>query len=375
MPETDIVIVGAGPAGLSTAGALKKIGLDPVVIDQDERIGGSWARRYQRLHLHTVRAFSGLAHFPIPRSYPKYLAKDQYAQYLQDYARHFDLACVLGTPVRKVRPADSGPGLVVETGAQTWHSRVVVIATGQFGIPVLPVWAGTAQYQGELIHSSRYRSGAVYAGKRVLVIGVGNSGAEIAVDLAEQGAAYVALSVRTPPPFVPRDFLGTPAQVFGILMSRLPPRLADSIGSTLSRIALGDLTRYGIGRPAWLPFSAKRIPIIDVGLIAEIKSGRVDVRPNVARFTPGGVLFDGGREEAFDVVIAATGFASGLDQLLDFPGLLDAHALPRDPQGQPTARAGLFFMGYVESHRGHLYEANIASRRLARIIQRYLTGA
>jgi putative flavoprotein involved in K+ transport len=206
----------------------------------------------------------------------------------------------------------------------------------------------------------------------VLVIGIGNSGAEIATDLAEQGASFVAISIRTPPPIVPRDLLGTPVQVFGILMSRFHPRLADWIGSTLARIALGDLTRYGLKPPAWLPFTAKRIPIIDVGFIKEVKNGRVKVRPNIARFTRTGVTYKDGQEEAFDVVVAATGFTTGLDQSLEVPGVLDAKGFPRYPQGQPTAQSGFFFMGYVESHRGHLYEANLASRRLAKIVEKYL---
>jgi putative flavoprotein involved in K+ transport len=378
MPNIEIVIVGGGPAGISTAGALKSIGVEAAILDKDDRIGGSWLRRYERLHLHTVRAFSGLAHFPIPRHFPRYISKDLYAQYLQDYARHFDLKCILNRPVRKVRAAsDDGQAhnLIVETDGETWRSRVVVVATGQFGAPVIPNWPGLGEYQGHVIHSVGYKTGREYAGRRVLVIGVGNSGAEIAADLAEQGASYVAISMRTPPPVVPRDLLGVPAQVFGILMSRLSPRVADRIGYTLARIAMGDLTRYGLGKPAWLPFTARRIPIIDVGLVKQIKNGQVKVRPDIGRFTRKGVVYGDGREEAFDVVVAATGFTTGLDQLLEVPGMLDAKGLPRYPQGQPTARPGLFFMGYVESHRGHLFEANLASLRLAKTVEKYLSGS
>ena len=375
MSDVKIVIVGGGPAGLSTAGALKSIGLEAVVLERDDRIGGSWLRRYERLHLHTVRTFSNLAHFPIPRHLPKYISKDQYAQYLQEYARHFDLKCILNCPVRKVRVAADGQAnnLVVETGGETWRSHVVVIATGQFGVPIVPNWSGLQEYQGQVFHSVRYKSGEAFAGKRVLVIGVGNSGAEIAADLAEKGAASVAISIRTPPPIVPRDFLGTPVQVFGILMSRLPPRLADWIGAKLARVALGDLTRHGLSSPAWRPFTAKRVPIIDVGFVKEVKSGRVKVRPDVSRFTSAGVVFADGEEEVFDTVVTATGFTTGLDQLLEVNAVLDANGTPLCPHGQPTAQPGLFFMGFIETHRGHLYEANLASRRLAPLVQGYLT--
>lgn len=374
MQDAEIVIVGAGPAGLSTAGALKTLGLEALLLDRDDRLGGSWARRYERLHLHTIRALSGLAHFPIAGHLPRYVSKDQYAEYLQSYARHFGLKYVLNTSVRKVRTADGDHGqrLVVESDTEAWRSRVVVIATGQFGLPVTPSWAGLEEFQGQVSHSAQYGSGRAYAGRRVLVVGLGNSGAEIAADLVEQGASSVAISVRTPPPVVPRDLLGVPVQVFGMLMSRLPARLADRIGSLLRRISMGDLTRYGLAQPAWLPFSARRIPIIDVGLVKQIRNGQVKIRPGIRRFTRTGVVFEDGQEQAFDAVVAATGFRSGLNELLEIPGLLDENGLPVAVQGQPTAQPGLFFMGYIESHRGHLYEANLASRRLAKIIQHYL---
>jgi putative flavoprotein involved in K+ transport len=223
------------------------------------------------------------------------------------------------------------------------------------------------------LHSVRYQTWRAYASQRVLV-GVGNSGAEIAADLAEQGAALAAISIRTPPAIVQRDFLGTPVQVFGLLMSPLPPPLADQIGSALARLALGDLTRYGLQRPAWLPFTAKRVPIIDVGFVKAVKSGRVQVRPNLARFTGTGVVYDGGQAEDFDVVIAATGFTTGLAQWLAIADVLDTKGYPRHPRGQPTAQPGLFFLGYIESHRGHLYQANLASRRLAHTVAANLSG-
>jgi cation diffusion facilitator CzcD-associated flavoprotein CzcO len=200
----------------------------------------------------------------------------------------------------------------------------------------------------------------------VLVIGAGNSGAEIATDLVEQGASYVAVSVRTPPPVVPRDFLGTPVQVFAMMLTPLPPRLADRIGRALARLATGDLAPYGLTRPAWLPFSARRVATIDVGFVAQLKQGRMTIRPDVTRFTSSGVVYQDGRAEEFDAVIAATGFSSGLDRLIDLPGLLDEHGIPLAPSGRPTPYPGLYFMGYTYSLRGHLFEANLASRRLAR---------
>ena len=372
MRETELLIIGGGPAGLSAAGALKKAGLESTILDRGEHIGQSWEQRYERLHLHTVRDYSGLAHFPIPRSFPKYLSKDQYAAYLRDYASHFDLNVVPNTLVKRVRQEkiDGRPGWAVDTDFETWHARAVVVATGPFGQPVCPDWPGLDEYGGKTMHSSNYRSGRAFHKQSVLVVGAGNSGMEIAVDLAEQGASKVAVSIRTPPPVVPRDFLGTPAQVFGILLNSFPPAISDWLGGSLARLALGDLRRYGLPSPKWKPFSSHRTPVIDVGFASALKAGKITVRPGLDFFTSTGVVYVDCREEPFDAVIFATGFRSGLKDLLEPEGLIDPYGSPRFPSGAPTNCPGLYFMGYFNSLRGFLYESNIASRRLAREIKR-----
>ena len=371
MPDTGILIVGGGPAGLTTAGALKQAGLEAIILDSGERIGQSWEQRYSRLHLHTVRSYSGLAHFPIPHTYPKYLSKDQYARYLREYASHFDLNVVTTTPVKRVQQQDMGgrPGWAVDAGSETWFARLVVIATGQYNQPVYPDWPGLSQFGGETLHSSTFRTGRTFQHQRVLVIGCGNSGMEIAVDLVEQGASKVVVSVRSAPPVVPRDFLGVPAQVFGILMNSFPPALSDKVSLALSRLALGDLNRFGLPSPAWMPFTSRRTPVIDVGFVSALKAGKVSLRPAVHSFTASGVIFQDHHEEAFDAVIFATGYHTGLEQLLEPGGLLDKNGNPRFLSGAPTNCPGLYFMGFFDSLRGFLYESNLASQRLAREIK------
>jgi len=253
-----------------------------------------------------------------------------------------------------------------------WRSKIVVIAAGHYGTPVIPDWPGRNGYTGQLLHSIDYRTGHTFAGQRVLVVGSGNSGTEIACDLAEQGAAFVANSIRTPPPVAPREFLGTPVQIFGIVMSALPVSIADGVGVIISRVAMGDLSPYGVRPAAWQPFSASKVPIIDVGWVKELKKGNVQLRPGVAGLTSTGVIYDDGQAEDFDVIVAATGFKIGLPNLIDVPGLLNEQGFPRYLSGQPTSARGFFFMGYTESVRGHLFEANRDSRRLAKIIQREL---
>jgi putative flavoprotein involved in K+ transport len=344
-----------------------------VVLEEDEQLGGTWARRYERLHLHTVRGFSGLAHYPIPRHYPKYLSREEFISYLGEYARHFDLRVITGCPVRKIRPASVPPNSwSATTAGGEWRARVVVIATGQYRFPLLPKWDGRAAYRGMLVHSSRYATPAPYVGKRVLVVGAGNSGTEIATDLAENGAAFVAISIRTPPPIVPRDPFGMPVQRTGILLSFLPAAISDRLGRLTARIVLGDLTRYGLRPPKWFPFSAKRVPVIDVGFVKSLKQGLVQIRPALDRLNATGAVFDDGSSESFDAIIAATGFSTGLNELLETTDVLDDSEEPIAPSGQPTKRPGLYFMGYIHSLRGNLFEANRTSRKLARNLQRYL---
>lgn len=376
--NASILIVGGGAAGLSTAGALKQRGYSPLVLERDAAIGGTWTRRYDRLHLHTFRPWSGLAHYPIPRSYPRYPSKDQFAHYLQEYAAHFRLDVRTGCAVTRVARAARAPRPLwqVESACGTWRAPVVVLATGQYDVPQQPTWPGQDTYSGQLLHSSAYRTGRAYAGRRVLVIGLGNSGAEIAADLAEQGAAFVAVSVRTPPLIVPRDRFGLPIQATGILLSSLPlpPGLLDRVSRLVARQALGDLQPYGlaIGPTTRFPYTHHQVPCIDVGFVRELKAGRIAVRTNITTFTPQGVIYEDGREEAFDTVITATGFRTALPALLDLPAVLDEQGIPRAPSGRATRYPGLYFMGYFASVRGHLYETNRASRALAARIARYL---
>jgi len=130
----------------------------------------------------------------------------------------------------------------------------VVIASGQYRIPIKPEWPGAEVFGGELSHSASYSNPTPFIGKRVLVVGAGNSGAEIATDIAENGGKFVALSIRTPPAIVPRDPFGMPVQRTGIMLSVLPARIADRIGRLTARLVFGDLTAYKIPPPAWGPF-------------------------------------------------------------------------------------------------------------------------
>jgi cation diffusion facilitator CzcD-associated flavoprotein CzcO len=370
MPPTEaaVVVVGAGAAGLAAAAMLERRGQDVIVLEADERIGATWARRYDRLHLHTVRRFSGLPGRPLARTLPRYVSKDDYAEYLTEYAAAHDLDVKLGTRVDRILPA--GEHWLVRAGGGEFAARAVVVATGKHNRKWLPRWPGLEEFGGELLHSADYRSGRAFAGRRALVVGIGNSGAEIATDLVDEQAASVAIAVRTPPPIAKRDILGIPVQLFGMALNPVPARPVDRVGALVRRLGTGDLRPYSLGKEAWGPFAARRPPVIDVGFLETLKRGAIAVKPAVTALTPSGVAFSDGSEEPYDVVVAATGFTTGLEALLDLPDLLDDRGLPK----VATTHTGLYFIGFRESPRGALYEANRDSRRLAAEVSRYLAG-
>lgn len=345
--------------------ALARRGIHAVLLDRDSEIGGTWARRYDRLRLHTVRRFSGLPSFPVPRTLPRYIPTKSYARYLADSARHLGLDVRLDQPVRRVR-REAGDW-VVETDRE-WRARVVVIAMGRHNVPRMPEWPGARDYRGRLLHSHAYANGVMASGKRALVIGIGNSGAEIAADLVESGAAQVSIAVRTAPPITSREIAGIPVQLLGMFFAPFPPAFVDRLGLALRRIGTGDLRPYGLGEEKWGPFTARRPPVIDVGFLAHLKAGRIAVRPDVARFTRGGVVFVDGAESHADVVVAATGYTTGLTEIVDVAGALDSRGYPLAASPLPT----LYFAGYAESPRGQLYESARAAPRLARRIERDL---
>jgi cation diffusion facilitator CzcD-associated flavoprotein CzcO len=372
-----VVIVGAGAAGLSTAAALSRRNVDALVLDRNDQIGASWSRRYERLHLHTIRRFSGLAHRGIARSYPRYLSKDEYASYLKEYAAHFGLRVALGERVDAVRPA-TGSGWEIETTSGTLGAEVVIVATGHYAEPRTPSWRGWDTFRGRLVHSYEYGSGREFAGQRALVVGLGNSGAEIAADLVEQGARSVSVAVRTPPPIVLREMFGVvPVQLFGIALMPLGiPGVVDRVGAKLRSLSVGDLRPYGIEEAAWGPFTARRPAVIDVGFLDVLRAGQVTVRPALVRLTRDGVEYADGSSEDVDVVVVATGFGTGLETLLrEVPGVVDEQGRPLARSGRPTAAAGLYLIGFDETIRGHLFEARRESKRVARIVARSLTRA
>jgi putative flavoprotein involved in K+ transport len=204
------IIIGAGPAGLAVAALLGRHGAPYTLLDRGAEVGASWRDRYDSLQLHTARWLSALPHAAIPRRYGPWVRRDDLVLYLEDYAQRFEIQPELGLEVTRI---ERGPGgWRVETSDGTRDGERVVLATGYCNAPYLPDWPGRDTFPGPLLHSADYREPSSYRDKQVLVVGAGNSAAEIAVDLARVGAD-VQLSVRTPPNIVRRDTFGIPTQL------------------------------------------------------------------------------------------------------------------------------------------------------------------
>lgn len=361
-----LVIVGGGSAGLATAALLRRDGLEPVVLEAGPEPGAAWRERYDRLRLHTPRLLSGLPGKRIPRRYGRWVRRDDLLEYFTDYADAFGIDVRTGVRVDRI-----DPGWRLETSAGPIDAEAVIVATGYNGAPFVPDWPGREGFTGELIHSSRYRNPEPYRGRDVLVVGAGNSGAEIATDVADGGASRSRLSVRTPPQIVRRATAGIPAQLIGIGIRKLPGGWVDPLTKTQRKISIPDLRAHGLPRPehgvrtAFL--TTGTTPILDVGIVSAIRDGRVEVVAAVDRFDgPNVVLADGSRV-APDAVIAATGFRAGLDALVGHLDVLGPRGLPVRTDGEP-ALPGLWFVGFAPTLGGQLREGSTAARRVAEAV-------
>ncbi len=368
MDIPDAVIIGAGPAGLACAKCMGAAGLTTVILEKAGTVGSVWRRHYDRLHLHTDRGHSGLPGWAMPNSFARYPSRAQFVDYLEDYAAQFALRPVFNADVRAIRR--EGRLWRVDAGPQSAVAPVVVVATGWADFPYRPTWPGQDAFRGEILHSSAYRNPGPYAGKRVLVVGFGNSGGEIALDLAE-AKVDVALAVRGPVQILPRDLLGFPILSWAIAQRFLPARVSDFINAPVIRLAVGSLEKLGLQRAAKGPRRMieedGRVPLLDIGTVAKIRDGSIRVRGAIARFTPDGVVFAGGAAERFDAVILATGFRPDLRALLpDATDVLDDHGRPR-VSGGATVAPGLYFCGHIASPTGQLREIAIEARRIAEL--------
>ncbi|WP_406363014.1 flavin-containing monooxygenase [Streptomyces sp. NBC_01579] len=366
-----VYVVGGGPGGLAAAAALREQGVRAVVLEKSGSVGASWRGHYDRLHLHTTRRWSALPGLAMPRRFGRWVSRDHVVRYLEKYVEHHELEVVTGVEVTRIDRAADGTGWqLTATGGRVLTGRAVVVATGYNHTPRIPDWAGRDTFAGELVHARDYRNPAPYAGKDVLVVGIGNTGAEIAVDLVEGGASRVRIAVRTVPHIVRRSTAGWPAQATGILVRRLPVRLVDRAGRLMAKVAVPDLAEQGLPRPDTGLYSRVKdgaIPVQDVGLIDAVRGGRVVPVATVESFDKEAVVLADGTRITPDAVIAATGYRRALEPLVGHLDVLDARGRPvvhgsRTPKHAP----GLHFTGFTNPISGMFREMALDARKIAR---------
>ncbi|WOL00792.1 hypothetical protein Cni_G09505 [Canna indica] len=376
------IVVGGGPSGLAVAACLKEKGIPSLVLERANCIASLWQlKTYDRLHLHLPKKFCELPLMPFPASFPTYPTKQQFVGYLEAYARRFDIRPRFGETVVGAE-YDGVVGLWrvktvegKEDRRREYLSRWLVAATGENAEAVVPEFDGAAAFKGPILHTSLYKSGDVFQGKRVLVVGCGNSGMEVCLDLCNNNG-HPTIVVRDSVHILPREMLGR--STFGLsmwLLTWLPVQAVDRLLLLAARFILGNTAKLGLPRPRLGPLQLKSLtgktPVLDVGTLGKIKSGGIKVRPAVKSFTERGAEFVDGRLEEFDAVVLATGYKSNVPCWLkdqdEFFSKKDG--LPRRPfpNGWKGER-GLYAVGYTK--RG-LMGASLDARRIAQDIEQY----
>lgn len=346
----EVLVIGSGPAGLATAAELLRRGIPTTVLERGDRPAAAWAGRYDGLRFNTSRWWSALPGAPFPRAYGWFPTRDQYVDYLDAYAARHHVPVRTGVAVERIdRAGDEGWTLSTDGGPLT--ARHVVVATGIANRPALPAWVTGTAYRGSVVHSADYRNPEPYRGRRVLVVGGGSSGMEIAAELARHGAREVLLSVRTPPNLLLRASGGLPTDLPVPLFFRLPVPLVDAMLALMQRLTVGDLTAHGLppateGAIAALMARGAGTAVVDRETVDAIRDGSIRVVAAVTGLDATGArLGDGGRVEVDDLVLA-TGFSTALPELVGHLDVLGDLGMPRVADGGEAA-PGLRFVGYV----------------------------
>lgn len=314
-------------------------------------------KTYNRLKLHLPKQFCQLPKFPFPQHYPEYPTKKQFIDYLESYAKRFDInpmfnECVQLAKYDKIcklwRVKTISPnGLEVEYICQ-W----LVVATGENAEKVVPNIEGLKEFGGEVIHACDYKSGEKFSGKKVVVVGCGNSGMEVSLDLCNHNA-QTSLVCRSSVHVLPREIFGKSIFELAMLMMKwLPLWLVDKILLILTWFILGNIEKYGLKRPKIGPLELKntqgKTPVLDIGALEKIRSRKINVVPGIKRFSCGTVELVNGEKLEIDSVLLATGYCSNVPFWLKESEFFSKNGFPKAPfPNSWKGKSGLYAVGFT----------------------------
>ena len=369
MKQTNTLIVGASVSGLAAAVCLQKTGIEYVLMEKEAQVATPWRNHYERLHLHTSKNLSNLPYKKFGNKIPRYPSRRQVVYYLDDYQKEFNINPIFNTEAITIKKQEDY--WITETTNGTYHSKYVVIATGPYGKPKTVSFKGMETFPGSILHSYGYKSGRDFKEQKVLVVGFGNSACEIAIDLYEQGS-MPSMAVRSPVNIVPRDLLGIPILRLSLLLSRLPPRLADTINAPLIRLMFGDITKLGLQKMPYGTFEQiqkdGKIPVIDIGTIKHIRQGHINIYADIDYISGKTVHFTNGKKEDFDTIVAATGYYRDYTEIIDVDKSRFDDLKVSIKKQQYFGKDGLYFCGFWIAPTGQFREIASDAKQIAKDI-------
>ncbi|KAL3828328.1 hypothetical protein ACJIZ3_017130 [Penstemon smallii] len=337
------VIVGAGPSGLAVGAGLKQQGVPFVILERANCIASLWQNRtYDRLKLHLPKQFCELPYYPFPENFPEYPTKHQFINYLESYARKFDIEPKFNESVQSAKYDESCGLWRVKTVSKDnstteYICRWLVVASGENAEKVVPEFEGLHEFEGNVIHACDYKTGGIYRGKRVLVVGCGNSGMEVCLDLCHHQASP-SMVVRSSVHVLPREIFGKSTFELAVsLMKWIPIWLVDKILLAAARLILGNIEKYGLKRPTMGPLELKncegKTPVLDIGTLSRIRSGVELVN---------GEILD------VDSIILATGYSSNVPSWLKENEFFSKDGFPISPfPNSWKGKAGIYAVGFT----------------------------